>query len=243
MWAFIQEYWLYLLVGAYPKGPLGGFAMTVLITITSMTLAFPCAVIVALCRTSGIKWLTWPTTAFVYTIRGIPLLLLIFWMFFALPVILGFTLSTFVTIVLAITFFQTAYLSEVIRSGIEALPKGQTEAARALGLGYFLTAWKIVLPQALYNVIPGILNNLTAIFKESSLAYVLSLHELTYASVQVMNHEMTKTVEIFCVLAATYFIASFTLTRIARWLELRIERKRKAEAALEFVPVQAGLAT
>jgi polar amino acid transport system permease protein len=242
MWEFIRDHWLYLLVGPFPKGPLGGFAMTLLITAASLAFALPCALAIALCRTSGRRLFTIPTTAFVYTIRGIPLLLLIFWIFFALPVILGFTLSSFATIVIAITVFQSAYLSEVIRFGIEALPKGQTHAAQSLGLGYVLTTWKVILPQALYNVIPGILNNLTAIFKESSLAYAIALHELTYASVQVMNHEMSRAVEIFIILAAVYFFSSFGLSRFARWLERRIERKRTAEALPPFTPARVELA-
>lgn len=228
----LQQHWLFLLVGDYPKGPLGGLAMTLLITITSMVLAFPCAVLVALCRTSGIRLFVWPSTAFVYLIRGTPLLMLVFWIFFAGPVILGFTLSAFATIVIAIVSFQTAYLSEVIRGGIEGLPKGQTEAARALGLGYFVTTWKVVLPQALYNVIPGILNNLTAIFKESSLAYVISLHELTFAALQVMNFEMRRPFQVLVLLAAIYFCCCFALSQTASWLEVRVARKRERDSGL-----------
>jgi len=228
----LQQHWLFLLVGDYPKGPLGGLAMTLLITITSMVLAFPCAVLVALCRTSGIRLFVWPSTAFVYLIRGTPLLMLVFWIFFAGPVILGFTLSAFATIVIAIVSFQTAYLSEVIRGGIEGLPKGQTEAARALGLGYFVTTWKVILPQALYNVIPGILNNLTAIFKESSLAYVISLHELTFAALQVMNFEMRRPFQVLVLLAAIYFCCCFALSQTASWLEVRVARKRERDSGL-----------
>ncbi len=228
----LQQHWLFLLVGDYPKGPLGGLAMTLLITITSMVLAFPCAVLVALCRTSGIRLFVWPSTAFVYLIRGTPLLMLVFWIFFAGPVILGFTLSAFATIVIAIVSFQTAYLSEVIRGGIEGLPKGQTEAARALGLGYFVTTWKVILPQALYNVIPGILNNLTAIFKESSLAYVISLHELTFAALQVMNFEMRRPFQGLVLLAAIYFCCCFALSQTASWLEVRVARKRERDSGL-----------
>lgn len=228
----LQQHWLFLLVGDYPKGPLGGLAMTLLITITSMVLAFPCAVLVALCRTSGIRLFVWPSTAFVYLIRGTPLLMLVFWIFFAGPVILGFTLSAFATIVIAIVSFQTAYLSEVIRGGIEGLPKGQTEAARALGLGYFVTTWKVILPQALYNVIPGILNNLTAIFKESSLAYVISLHEPTFAALQVMNFEMRRPFQVLVLLAAIYFCCCFALSQTASWLEVRVARKRERDSGL-----------
>lgn len=228
----LQQHWLFLLVGEYPKGPLGGLAMTLLITIISMALAFPCAVLVALCRTSRNRLLVWPSTAFVYLIRGTPLLMLVFWIFFAGPVILGFTLSAFATIVIAIVSFQTAYLSEVIRGGIEGLPKGQTEAARALGLGYFVTTWKVILPQALYNVIPGILNNLTAIFKESSLAYVISLHELTFAALQVMNFEMQRPFQVLVLLAAIYFCCCFALSQTASWLEVRVARKREQDSGV-----------
>lgn len=228
----LQQHWLFLLVGEYPKGPLGGLAMTLLITVISMALAFPCAVLVALCRTSRNRLLVWPSTAFVYLIRGTPLLMLVFWIFFAGPVILGFTLSAFATIVIAIVSFQTAYLSEVIRGGIEGLPKGQTEAARALGLGYFVTTWKVILPQALYNVIPGILNNLTAIFKESSLAYVISLHELTFAALQVMNFEMQRPFQVLVLLAAIYFCCCFALSQTASWLEVRVARKRERDSGV-----------
>ena len=241
MWDLIREHWLFLLVGAYPKGPLGGLAMTLIITAISLALSFPCAVIVALCRTSGNRYLVAPTTAFVYTIRGIPLLLLVFWIFFAAPAVVGFNLSAFTTIVIAIVMFQSAYLSEVIRAGIEGLPKGQVEAARSLGLRYSPTTFKVVLPQALYNVIPGILNNLTAIFKESSLAYVISLHELTYAALQVMNHEMSKPFQVFMILAGIYFVCCYTLSSAARLLEIRIERKRARDTGVTPIATQQEL--
>jgi polar amino acid transport system permease protein len=125
-------------------------------------------------------------------------------------------------------------MSEVIRAGIEGLPKGQKEAAMSLGLGYVTATRKIVLPQALYNVIPGLLNNLTAIFKESSLAYVISLHELTYAGLQVMNHEMSRPFQVFAILACIYFVFCFALSQTASWLELRIRRKR--EMSVTTVP-------
>lgn len=231
MLEILQQHWLFLLIGEYPNGPLGGLAMTLIITVLSMVLAFPCAIIIALCRTCGVKTLFWISTAFVYLIRGTPLLMLVFWIFFAGPVILGFTLSAFATIVIAIVSFQSAYMSEVIRGGIEGLPKGQVEAARSLGLGYFVTTWKIVLPQALYNVIPGMLNNLTAMFKESSLAYVISLHELTFAGLQVMNHEMLRPFQVLVILAGMYFCCCFALSQAARQLEMRITRQRTSQTA------------
>ena len=124
--------------------------------------------------------------------------------------------------------------NEMTLAELLALPLmvGVSTAARALGLGYFVTTWKVILPQALYNVIPGILNNLTAIFKESSLAYVISLHELTFAALQVMNFEMRRPVQVLVLLAAIYVCCGFALSQTASWLEVRVARKRERDSGL-----------
>ena len=222
----IRDHWSYLLIGAYPRGPLGGLVMTLIIALLSLVLTFPLAVSVALLRTSGVRWLVAGCIGFVYVVRGVPLLMLIFWMYFGFPVLFGFPLPPFMTIVL----YQTAYLSEVIRAGIEALPKGQVEAARSLGMRRLPIIWKIILPQALYNVIPGMLNQLTAIFKETSLGYIVAVHELSYSAYLLNNMLMTKPLQIFGIIAIFYFTLCFSLTQFAQWMEQRITRRRAAVA-------------
>jgi polar amino acid transport system permease protein len=222
----IQQYWLYLLIGEYPHGPLGGLAMTLIIAAVSLILTFPNAVLVALARTSNIGWLARPALCFVYIIRSLPLLMLLFWIYYFLPVVLGYPINAFWSIIIAIVVFQTAYLSEVIRAAIEALPKGQTEAARALGLRYPATMWKVILPQALYNALPGILNQLTAMIKETSLGYILALNELTYSAGQINSLLMTKPFQVFGILAIVYFALCFSLTRATHHLDVRIQRRR-----------------
>lgn len=231
MFEIISQYWLFLLVGDYPKGPLGGLAMTLIIAGLSLALTFPSAVLMALARTSPFRVFSYPATAFVYVVRGMPLLMLIFWVYFFLPILLGFPLSGFTSVVMSIVIFQTAYLSEVIRGAIEALPKGQTEAARSLGLRYAPMMLKVILPQALYNAMPGILNQLTAIIKETSLGYLLAVSEITYTAGQVNSLLLTKPFQIFAILAVVYFILCYSLTSFARVLEHRIGSGRNLVAA------------
>ncbi|MGH6861135.1 MAG: ABC transporter permease subunit, partial [Phyllobacterium sp.] len=107
----VSQYWLFLLVGDYPKGPLGGLAMTLIIAGLSLALTFPSAVLMALARTSRFRLFSYPAAAFVYVVRGMPLLMLIFWVYFFLPIVLGFPLSGFTSVVMSIVIFQTAYLS------------------------------------------------------------------------------------------------------------------------------------
>ncbi|WP_011578963.1 MULTISPECIES: amino acid ABC transporter permease [Chelativorans] len=227
----VQQYWPYLLFGSYPNGPLGGFTMTLVIAIVSLVLTFPSAVLVALARTSEVRVLEHAAFLFVTIVRGIPLLMLIFWVYFFLPVALGTPISPFWSLILAIVVFQTAYLSEVLRAAIEALPKGQTEAALSLGLSYFPRIWKVTLPQALYNSIPGILNQFTSMIKETSLGYVLAVEELTYAANKVNNFILVKPFSVFALLALTYFAVCFTLTQLVRLLEARIENRFTRVAA------------
>ncbi|MGH7005115.1 MAG: ABC transporter permease subunit, partial [Alphaproteobacteria bacterium] len=111
------------------------------------------------------------------------------------------------------------------------LPKGQTEAARSLGLRYGPMMLKVILPQALYNAMPGILNQLTAIIKETSLGYLLAVSEITYTAGQINSLLLTKPFQIFAILAVVYFVLCYSLTSLARVLEHRIGSGRNPVTA------------
>jgi polar amino acid transport system permease protein len=231
----LQEYGILLLIGEYPHGKLGGLAMTLIISFVSLIVTFPCAILIALARTGNSKPLKSIASGFVHCVRAIPLLMLIFWAYFALPVVIGFPIDATYTLIIAIVIYQTAYLGEIIAAGIEGLPKGQMEAAKALGLGYIPTTFKVVLPQALFNVVPGIVNQLTTIIKESSLGSIIAVPELSYAMLQVNSNEVTKPLQIFGILAATYFVLCFALSQATGVLERRVANRRTGRVVVEAV--------
>ncbi|SCX21906.1 putative glutamine ABC transporter permease protein GlnP [Agrobacterium sp. DSM 25558] len=235
MLQILQEYGVLLLIGEYPHGKLGGLAMTLIISFVSLIVTFPCAILIALARAGNSKPLKNIASGFVHCVRAIPLLMLIFWAYFALPVAIGFPVDATYTLIIAIVVYQTAYLGEIIAAGIEGLPRGQMEAAKSLGLGYIPTTFKIVLPQALFNVVPGIVNQLTTIIKESSLGSIIAVPELSYAMLQVSSNEVTKPLQIFGILAGTYFVLCFALSQATGVLERRIANRRTGRVIVEAV--------
>ncbi len=232
MWAIIEENWLLFLVGQYPHGPIGGLTVTVALAILGLLLAFPCGLALALARISPYRWLRAPALAIVYVIRGVPLLMLLFWAYFFVPMVTGHAVSGFTTLLCALVIYESAYLSEIIRAGIEGIPAGQTEAAKSLGLGYGATMYKVILPQALYNMLPSMVGQFVSLIKSTSVGYIISVNEITFAAYQVNNRLLTKPFEVYGLLALTFFVLCFALTRFAKWLENRIGSKRAGRAAV-----------
>jgi polar amino acid transport system permease protein len=224
----IQNYWLLLLIGQFPNGPLGGLAMTLILAICGICLAFPCSIGIALALTSPYKSLRTTAQAFVYIVRGLPLLMFIFWAYFAIPALLGTSVPGVITMLFALVIYESVYLAEVIRGGIQALPSGQVEAARAMGLTHMQTQRIVILPQVLYNVLPSILSQFISTIKETSLGYVISVNELTFAANQVNSILLTRPFDVYLLLAIIYFTLCFILTSCVRWLEFRVERGRKS---------------
>lgn len=226
MLEILKEYWLQLLIGQYPNGPLGGLVMTLILAGLGLLLSFPLALLIALGRVSPYRIISRFCAGLVHFVRGIPLLMLIFWAYFAVPKLTGYAVSGFTTLLIALVIYESAYLSEVIRAGIEAIPRGQLEAARSLGVGYWKTMFRIVLPQALFNVLPGMTSQFISTIKETSLGYVISVHELTFAANQVNNMVLTKPLQVFGILAIIYFVVCFALSRGVYWLDIRVRSAR-----------------
>jgi polar amino acid transport system permease protein len=227
--AILRDNWMLLLVGQYPNGPLGGIACTLILSLLGIGLAFPMSVLVALARLSHWRVLNWPATAIVYGARGIPLLMIILWVYFLVPVLIGRNVTGFTTMVVTLVLYESAFLAEIVRAGILALPKGQMEAARALGNSYAGAMWHVILPQAIYNMLPSILSQFVSTIKETTLGYVINVPELTFAASQINNQLLTKPFQVYFILAALYFIVCWSLTQLAEWLERRIAAKRRGE--------------
>ena len=238
----IQNYGLLLLIGSYPNGPLGGVAATLLLSIIGIGLAFPLSVLLALAQLSPYRIFRYPATVMRYLVRSIPLVMLIFGTYFIVPLILGRPIAGFTTMAVTLVVFQSVYMAEIVRAGIEALPRGQVEAAAALGMGYWTRTRKIILPQALSSMLPSMVGQFVTTIKDTSLGYVIGVNELTYAANQVNSSLLTQPFSVFLVLSVIYFVICFALTQAIRVLEARIERRNSRTAVQSRVGTSNTLA-
>lgn len=221
----LDTYWLYFLIGQYPNGPLGGLTLTVLLGLLALVLAFPLGVVLGLARVSTYRWLRWPVTVLVYVVRGTPLLMVVFWAYFFLPSLTGQKTDQFTTMLVALAVFNGAYLAEVVRAGIQGIPKGQMECARSLGLSYRAAMRHVILPQAARNMLPSLVNQFVTTLKETSLGYIIGLTEVSFIASQINAQVLTQPTAVYSILAVTYFILCFGLSRIAYALEARLARR------------------
>ncbi|MDE1189889.1 MAG: amino acid ABC transporter permease [Pantoea sp.] len=227
MFTILHNNGMLLLMGQYPNGPLGGVLCTLLISLLAVLFAFPVGVLLGLARLSPWRWLSWPATCWVYLLRGIPLMMVVFWTYFCVPLLIGHNISGFTTMLCTLVIYESAYIAEIVRGGIQALPHGQYEAARALGMGHIKTLRLVILPQALFNTLPSLVSQLVSIIKDSTLGYVINVPELTFAANQVSNQLLTKPFQVFAIVALSYYIICFSLTWLANKLEARLAQKRR----------------
>jgi polar amino acid transport system permease protein len=221
----IHTYWLYFLVGQYPQGPLGGVALTVLLAGLALLLSMPFGLAMGLARTSRRRALRWPSTGLVYLVRGIPLLLVVFWTYFFLPSVTGHKTDQFNTMLIALVVFDSIYLGEIVRAGIQGVPTGQYESARALGLGHGRTMRSVILPQALRSMLPSLVNQFVSTIKATSLGYIIGLTDTSFIATQINTQVFTKATQVYLLLSLTYFILCFGLSRFAFALERRLGRR------------------
>lgn len=229
----LDVYGLLLLVGQFPDGPIGGLALTLIIAVIGLICSMPLALLIGIARTKVNKPAYALASAFVYLVRGMPVLLIIFWSYFALPLVIGTSVSGTTTVICALIVYEMAFLGEVVRSGIEGLPPGQMQAARAGGLSYAQTMRYVILPQALFNVVPSILNQFINLVKNTSLGYIIGVTELTYAAYQINGQLLTKPFPVFAILAVTYFVICSALSRLMSLLDRRVKAARFGGASSE----------
>jgi general L-amino acid transport system permease protein len=182
-WGVIAEKANAILWGYFPQNDQtwGGLPLTLCLFVLSLALSFPLALALALGRRASSAPVSWGATAFIELIRGVPLVTLLFMAAYLLPALLPreYQVSLFWRALLALTLFSAVYLAEVIRGGLQTVPKEQSEAAAILGLTWWQTQHRIVLPQAMRAVLPALVGHTIGLLKDSSLVMVIGLHELT----------------------------------------------------------------
>jgi general L-amino acid transport system permease protein len=209
----------------------GGLPLTVMVATLSIILAFPLAVVVALGRRSKMPAIRTICTIYVELIRGVPLISVLFMASFMFPLFMppGTSIDVLLRVLVGITLFSGAYMAEIVRGGLQAIPKGQQEAADTLGLSYWQAQRKIILPQALALVVPGIMNNFIAIFKDTSLVTIVSLYELTGSMALALDSDTDWRpfkIEAYFFIAAIYFIFCFSMSRYSLWIEKRLSASK-----------------
>jgi general L-amino acid transport system permease protein len=205
----------------------GGLLLTLLLSITGIVLSFPLGVLLALGRRSEFPVIKIFCVAYIELIRGVPLVTVLFMGSLLLPLFLpgGERIDQLIRAMVAVTLFSAAYLAENVRGGLQSLPKGQTEAARALGLNTVQTTLLITLPQALRAVIPVLVGQFISLFKDTSLVVIVGLVDLLGAAQNIVGQPQWLGTpggvwrEVFLVIAAIYWIFSFTMSRTSKRIE------------------------
>ena len=201
----------------------GGFPLTLMLSVLSLAVGFPLAILVALGRSSNLPAIRTVCVLYVELVRGVPLISVLFMASFMFPLFMpqGMTIDVLLRVLVGMTLFAAAYLAEVVRGGLQALPKGQLEAAQSLGLGYWQSMRLIVLPQALRLVVPAIVNSFIGTFKDTSLVTIVSLYDLTGALQLALGDADWRKffLEGQLFVAGIYFVFCFALARYSRWVE------------------------
>jgi len=206
----------------------GGLPLTVLLTLVGMGASIPLGILLALARRSELPLLRALATLYIELVRGVPLITVLFTASFVFPLLLpqGIRLDVLTRVTLGIVLFQAAYMAEVVRGGLQALPKGQYEAAGALGLSWWRLQQKVILPQALTLVIPSFVNSLLSTFMDTSLVTVVSMYDLTGALRLALGDAQWRNffLEGYLFVALIYFLCCFAMSRYSSWLEQRLAR-------------------
>jgi His/Glu/Gln/Arg/opine family amino acid ABC transporter permease subunit len=210
-WSVIWEY-----RAAFATGVLN----TVLLTVVTMLISIPGGLAVMLLRNSRISILRGLATGYVELFRATPLILLIYWTFYVLPVLTGANLPPMATGVLALSLIVSAYNSETFRAGVNSIRKGQTDAALALGMSHAQVMTKVVLPQAIRRVLPVFANTWVSLFKDTSLISVIAVNELSYVSLQVRSQTF-RILEVLTAMAVIYWALGYPQAKLVDWINRR----------------------
>jgi glutamate/aspartate transport system permease protein len=200
---------------------LGGLLLTFELAAIALTGGLFLGIIMGLARLSSRKWIYYPATVYVNFFRSLPLILVIFWFYFMVPILIGRPLGDFLSACVAFIFFEASYFAEIVRGGLQSVSQGQVMAGYSTGLTYYSTMRYIVLPQALRNMVPPLVTQGVVIFQDTSLAYVIGLKEFLRRTSLVDAREM-RSLELYLFAGLVYLFFCSIGTIASR----RLERKQ-----------------
>ncbi|MEI8325842.1 MAG: amino acid ABC transporter permease [Betaproteobacteria bacterium] len=200
---------------------LKGMAFSVQLTLIAMSGGIALGTLLALMRLSGKKSLVAPAAAYVNTLRSIPLVMVILWFFLLIPLLTGRPMGAELSAIITFTVFEAAYYAEIMRAGIQSVPKGQVNAGYAMGMRYGQVMQLVVLPQAFRNMLPVLLTQTVVLFQDTSLVYAIGAYDLL-KGFEVAGKNFNRPVETYLVAAVVYFVICFSLSMLVRQLQKKI---------------------
>lgn len=215
----------------------GGLPLTIVLTLVGMGASVPLGILLALGRRSKMPAVASVSTGYIELVRGVPLITVLFVAAFIFPLLLpaGVRIDPFWRISVAIALFQAAYMAEIVRGGLQTIPRGQFDAAASLGLSQRQVYTAVILPQALVAIIPAFVNSLLSCFMDTSLVTVVSMYDLTAAcaSLWVTRSGAATSLEGYVFIALVYFFFSFIVSRYSQWLEVYLTGEKDRGHAAE----------
>ena len=199
-----------------------GLIFSVQLTLIAMVGGIVLGTVLALMRLSGKPWLVTPAALYVNTMRSIPLVMVILWFFLLIPLVIGRPMGAELSAIVTFTIFEAAYYSEIMRAGIQSVPRGQVHAGYAVGMTYGQTMQLIVLPQAFRNMLPVLLTQTIILFQDTSLVYAIGAYDLL-KGFEVAGKNFNRPVETYLVAAVVYFVICFSLSMLVRRLQQKIQ--------------------
>jgi His/Glu/Gln/Arg/opine family amino acid ABC transporter permease subunit len=197
-----------------------GTELTILLAVTTMAIAIPGGILLALMRLSGVRVLASTSACFVELFRNLPLILVIYTAYYVLPVATGLSFSPITTAIVALSLNVSAYNGETFRAGIASIRQGQSEAAYALGMTRWQATREIVLPQAVRRVLPVLASTWVSLFKDTSLVSVISVGELAYTSMRI-RAQTYRVLEMLTAMAAIYWLLGYPQAKLVDWINRR----------------------
>ena len=198
-----------------------GFLFSLQLTLVAMVGGIVLGTLLALMRLSGKPWLAGPAAAYVNTMRSIPLVMVILWFFLLIPLMIGRPMGAEVSALITFTLFEAAYYSEIMRVGIQSVPRGQVFAGYAMGMSYRQTMQLVVLPQAFRNMIPVLLTQTIILFQDTSLVYAIGAYDML-KGFEIAGKNFNRPVETYIVAALIYFVICFSLSMLVKHLQKKI---------------------
>jgi glutamate/aspartate transport system permease protein len=200
---------------------LKGLVFSVQLTLVAMLGGIALGTLLALMRLSGRPWLAAPAAAYVNTLRSIPLVMVILWFFLLVPLVVGRPMGAEASALVTFTLFEAAYYSEIMRAGIQSVPRGQAHAGYAIGMTYRQTMQFVVLPQAFRNMLPVLMTQTIILFQDTSLVYAIGAYDLL-KGFEVAGKNFNRPVETYLVAAGVYFVVCLCLSLLVRRLQARV---------------------